>query len=70
VLVEKGKKNIAFLAFEKRIVTQTEPNRTKPISLVRIHFLKTLKTEPIEDSLVRASDSLKTDPNRYNYTPT
>jgi hypothetical protein len=41
--------------------------------LVRIHFEKHQKpnqTEPIKSSLIRILGSPKTDPNRFNYTPT
>ena len=61
---------IFLIVFLNKPINRTNPNRTKPISLVRFLFWKTVKTEPIQtDEGFICSDIFLTEnqskPNRY-----
>ena len=65
---------IFLIVFLNKPINRTNPNRTKPISLVRFLFWKTVKTEPIQtDEGFIGSDIFLTEnqskPNRYTPNP-
>jgi hypothetical protein len=57
-----------YIATKKncKLIKIYEPNITKPISLVRFHFWKKPKTDPIDSSFVRTLESLNTNSNQSN----